>query len=289
MVTLRHVLQSGEQVEIMTHANQVPKQDWLKVAQTSRARSKIRQALKEMAATQAAYAKEELERKFKNRKIDIDEPTLMHTMTRLGYRVVTEFYKALSEGELDLNQVMDAYLSQQRHDRGEVTVQQTSAEAYTIRENPAVSGKTDVLVIDNNMQGIDYTLARCCHPVYGDEVFGFLTAGGGIKVHRRDCPNAPALRQRYGYRIIDARWAGKGNSQYGITLRIVGNDDLGIVNNITSIISKDEKILLRSISIDSHDGLFSGTLTIMLDDTTRLKQLIQKLTNVKGVKVVERL
>jgi GTP pyrophosphokinase len=289
MVTLRHVLQSGEQVEIMTHANQVPKQDWLKVAQTSRARSKIRQALKEMAATQAAYAKEELERKFKNRKIDIDEPTLMHTMTRLGYRVVTEFYKALSEGELDLNQVMEAYLSQQRHDRGEVTVQQTSAEAYTIREDPAVSLKTDVLVIDNNMQGIDYTLARCCHPVYGDEVFGFLTAGGGIKVHRRDCPNAPALRQRYGYRIIDARWAGKGNSQYGITLRIVGNDDLGIVNNITSIISKDEKILLRSISIDSHDGLFSGTLTIMLDDTTRLKQLIQKLTNVKGVKVVERL
>lgn len=289
MVTLRHVLQSGEQVEIMTHANQVPKQDWLKVAKTSRARSKIRQALKEMAATQAAYAKEELERKFKNRKIDIDEPTLMHTMTRLGYRVVTEFYKALSEGALDLNQVMEAYLSQQRHDRGEVTVQQTSAEAYTIREDLTATGKTDVLVIDNNMKGIDYTLARCCHPVYGDEVFGFLTAGGGIKVHRRDCPNAPALRQRYGYRIIDARWAGKGNSQYGITLRIVGNDDLGIVNNITSIISKDEKILLRSISIDSHDGLFSGTLTIMLDDTTRLKQLIQKLTNVKGVKNVERL
>ena len=289
MVTLRHVLQSGEQVEIMTHANQVPKQDWLKVAKTSRARSKIRQALKEMAATQAAYAKEELERKFKNRKIDIDEPTLMHTMTRLGYRVVTEFYKALSEGALDLNQVMEAYLSQQRHDRGEVTVQQTSAEAYTIREDLTATGKTDVLVIDNNMTGIDYTLARCCHPVYGDEVFGFLTAGGGIKVHRRDCPNAPALRQRYGYRIIDARWAGKGNSQYGITLRIVGNDDLGIVNNITSIISKDEKILLRSISIDSHDGLFSGTLTIMLDDTTRLKQLIQKLTNVKGVKNVERL
>lgn len=289
MVTLRHVLQSGEQVEIMTHANQVPKQDWLKVAKTSRARSKIRQALKEMAATQAAYAKEELERKFKNRKIDIDEPTLMHTMTRLGYRVVTEFYKALSEGALDLNQVMEAYLSQQRHDRGEVTVQQTSAEAYTIREDLTATGKTDVLVIDNNMKGIDYTLARCCHPVYGDEVFGFLTAGGGIKVHRRDCPNAPALRQRYGYRIIDARWAGKGNSQYGITLRIVGNDDLGIVNNITSIISKDEKILLRSISIDAHDGLFSGTLTIMLDDTTRLKQLIQKLTNVKGVKNVERL
>jgi len=289
MVTFRHELQSGEQVEIMTHANQVPKQDWLKVAKTSRARSKIRQALKEMAATQAAYAKEELERKFKNRKIDIDEPTLMHTMTRLGYRVVTDFYAALSDGTLDLNQVLEAYQNQQRHDRGELTSQSTSAEAFTIKEQPVPEGKTDVLVIDKNMRGIDYQLARCCHPVYGDEVFGFLTAGGGIKVHRRDCPNAPALRQRYGYRIIDARWAGKGNSQYGITLRVVGNDDLGIVNNITSIISKDEKILLRSISIDSHDGLFSGTLTIMLDDTTRLKQLIQKLSNVKGVKLVERL
>ena len=289
MVTLRYVLQSGDQVEIMTHVNQVPKQDWLNVAKTSRARSKIRQALKEMAATQAAFAKEELERKFKNRKIDIDEPTLMHTMTRLGYRVVTDFYKALGDGTLDLNQVMEAYQSQQRHDRGENASQSISAEAYTIKENPAWSGKDDVLVIDNDMRGIQYSLARCCHPVYGDDVFGFLTAGGGIKVHRRDCPNAPALRARYGYRIIDARWAGKGNSQYGITLRIVGNDDLGIVNNITSIISKDEKILLRSISIDSHDGLFSGTLTIMLDDTTRLKQLIQKLSNVHGVKMVQRL
>jgi GTP pyrophosphokinase len=114
-------------------------------------------------------------------------------------------------------------------------------------------------------------------------------AGGGIKVHRKDCPNAHRLRERYGYRIIDARWAGKGGTQYAITLRVVGQDDLGIVNNITSIISKDEKILLRSISIDSHDGLFSGTLTVMLDDTSRLKGLMQKLEGVRGVKGVTRL
>ena len=144
------------------------------------------------------------------------------------------------------------------------------------------------MVIDKNLRGIDYTLAKCCHPVYGDEVFGFLTAGGGVKIHRKDCPNAPALYQRYGYRIIDARWDGKGSSQYAVTLRVVGQDDLGIVNNITSIISKEEKILLRSISIDSDDGLFSGTLTIMLEDASRLKQLIQKLEGVKGVKGVSR-
>ena len=291
MVTLRQVLQSGDQVEIMTHANQVPKQDWLAVAKTSRARSKIRQALKEMASTQAAFAKEELERKFKNRKIDIDEATLMHTMTRLGYRVVTDFYKALADGTLEINQVLEAYQQQQRHDRGELAQQTQSAGTFQMPEDTgraAIKG-SDAMVIDQNMSGIDYKLAKCCRPVYGDEVFGFLTAGGGIKIHRRDCPNAMMLHSRYGYRIIQARWAGKGASQYGVTLRVVGQDDLGIVNNITSIISKDEKILLRSISIDSHDGLFSGTLTIMLDDTTRLKQLIQKLEGVRGVKDVTRL
>ena len=291
MVTLRQVLQSGDQVEIMTHANQVPKQDWLNVAKTSRARSKIRQALKEMAARQAAFAKEELERKFKNRKIDIDEATLMHTMTRLGYRIVTDFYRALAEGDLEINQVLDAYVQQQRYQRGELTPQPAqSAENFAMKADTETTkiGKSDVLVIDQNLSGIDFTLAKCCQPVYGDDVFGFLTAGGGIKIHRKDCPNAPALRNRYGYRIIDARWAGKGSSQYSITLRIVGQDDLGIVNNITSIISKDEKLQLRSISIDSNDGLFHGTLTILLDDTSRLKQLIQKLEGVRGVKSVKR-
>jgi len=292
MVTLRQVLHSGDQVEIMTHANQYPKQDWLNVVKTGRARSKVRQALKERAATQAAFAKEELERKFKNRKIDIDEATLMHTMTRLGYRIVTEFYNALAEGILDVNQVLDAYMLQLRHARGELTTQTQSADNYQVQpddERMQPRHKGDVLVIDQNLKGIDFTLAKCCQPVYGDEVFGFLTAGGGIKIHRKDCPNAPAMRARYGYRIINARWAGKGGSQYAITLRIVGQDDLGIVNNITSIISKDEKLLLRSISIDSHDGLFSGTLTIMLEDTARLRQLIQKLEGVRGVKSVTRL
>ncbi|MBR4534483.1 MAG: bifunctional (p)ppGpp synthetase/guanosine-3',5'-bis(diphosphate) 3'-pyrophosphohydrolase [Bacteroidaceae bacterium] len=293
MVTLRHVLQSGEQVEIMTHVNQVPKQDWLTVAKTGRARSKIRQALKEMAATQATFAKEELERKFKNRKIDVEEATLMHTMTRLGYRIVTDFYAALANGDLEINQVLDAYVMQQRYERGELPSQQQtqSAENFQLQRynDQERQHKNDVMVIDQGLSGIDFTLAKCCRPVYGDQVFGFLTAGGGVKIHRIDCPNATSLRQRYGYRIINARWAGKGGTQYGVTLRVVGQDDLGIVNNITSIISKEEKIQLRSISIDSHDGLFSGTLTILLDDTSRLKQLIQKLEGVKGVKGVTRL
>ena len=291
MVTLRHELQSGEQVEIMTHQNQQPKQDWLTYAKTSRARSKIRQSLKEQATRQAAFAREELERKMKNRKLEYEEATLMHTMNRLGYKIVTDFYVALADGTLDAARVLDAYVTQQKFDRGELQPQQTqSAGSYVMpNDTERMAQKGDVLVIDQNLKGLDFTLARCCQPVYGDEVFGFVTAGGGIKVHRCDCPNAPALRERFGYRILQARWAGKGGSQYAITLRVVGQDDLGIVNNITSIISKDEKILLRSISIDSHDGLFSGTLTVMLDDTSRLRQLITKLQGVRGVKEVSRI
>ncbi|MBQ3957656.1 MAG: bifunctional (p)ppGpp synthetase/guanosine-3',5'-bis(diphosphate) 3'-pyrophosphohydrolase [Bacteroidaceae bacterium] len=291
-VSIRQKLQSGDQVEILTSANQTPKQDWLGVVATSKARAKIRQSLKEMQAGQALLAKEELERKLKNRKLDYDEPALMHTITRLGYRVVTEFYAALSDGTLDMAEVIEAYATQLRHDRGEEekTAPAPTASQYVMQTAADVQQRAsdDVLVIDQNLKGLDFQMARCCQPVYGDKVFGFVTSGGGIKIHREDCPNAPRLREHFGYRIVRARWAGKRGTQYPITLRVVGNDNLGVVNNITSIISKEEKILLRSISIDSHDGLFNGTLTVMLEDTSRLQQLIKKLKTVKGIKNVSR-
>ena len=291
-VTIRQKLQSGDQVEILTNVNQTPKQDWLNIVQTSKARNKIRQSLKEMESKQALLAKEELERKMKNKKLDCEEPVLMHTMTKLGYRVVTDFYAALADGKLDMNAVLETYAQQQRHDHGESerSTPATSAQEFVMQDNALPhkgDGGSDVVVIDQDLKGLDFQMARCCQPVYGDDVFGFVTSGGGIKIHREDCPNAPQLRARFGYRIVKARWAGKRGSHYPITLRIVGNDDLGIVNNITSIISK-EGILLRSISIDSHDGLFSGTLTVMLDDISRLQQLLKKIKTVKGVKNVSR-
>jgi GTP pyrophosphokinase len=159
----------------------------------------------------------------------------------------------------------------------------TSPEEEYVRQNE------DVLVIDRNLKGIDYQLAKCCNPIYGDSIFGFVTVNGGIKIHRTDCPNAPELRRRFGYRVVRAKWSGKGSSQYSITLRVIGNDDIGIVNNITSIISKEEKIVMRSINIDSHDGLFGGILVVQLDDTSKLEALIKKIRTVKGVKQVERL
>ena len=147
---------------------------------------------------------------------------------------------------------------------------------------------SDVLIIDRSVKGIDYTLARCCHPIYGDEVFGFVTVSGGIKVHRRDCPNASELRRRFGYRILPAQWSDKGSGQYDITLRVIGNDDIAIVNTITSLISKEADLQLRSINIDSDDGLFRGNITVAIADNARLTSLIRKIQGIKGVRTVDR-
>ncbi len=290
-IPLRQPLNSGDQVEILTSNNQTPKQDWLNFVSTSKARSKIRLAIKESQAKQGAFAKEVLERKFKNRKIEYDETTMMHLIKKLGFKVVTDFYKSLADEDIDINEVIDKYIELQKIENGQAEhVPAPSADNYNIPSENSIKAKThdDVLVIDQNLKGLDFTLAKCCQPIYGDEVFGFVTINGGIKIHRCDCPNATEMQKRFGYRIVKARWAGKRGSQYPITLKVIGNDDLGIVNNITSIISKEEKIALRSISIDSHDGLFSGTLTVMLDDTSKLQTLIKKLKTVKGVKQVSR-
>ena len=294
-VPLRHRLQSGDQVEVMTSNTQTPKQDWLNIVTTSKARTKIKQALKEMVARQTDFAKEMLERKFKNRKIEYDDGTMMRLIKRMGYKVVTDFYQAVADGALDVNDLIDRYMEQLRHDTADSrdAAIYRSAEAFNLTpatpDETATDGKEDVLVIDQNLKGLDYKLARCCNPIYGDDVFGFVSVTGGIKIHRTDCPNAPEMRQRFGYRIVRARWAGKAEgTQYPITLRVVGHDDIGIVTNITSIINKEDGITLRSISIDSNDGLFWGNLTVMLGDTARLEALIKKLRTVKGVKQVTR-
>ena len=290
-VQLKQKLNSGDQVEIMTSNTQTPKQDWLNIVTTSKARTKIRQALKEMVARQHDFAKETLERKFKNRKLEYDEATMMRLIKRLGFKNVTEFYQKIADGVLDVNEILDKYVEQQKRDndtRDEIVYR--SAEGYNLQAaQEETTSKEDVLVIDQNLKGLEFKLAKCCNPIYGDDVFGFVTVSGGIKIHRADCPNANQMRERFGYRIVKARWAGKSEgTQYPITLRVVGHDDIGIVTNITSIISKENGITLRSIGIDSNDGLFSGTLTVMVGDTGRLEALIKKLRTVKGVKQVSR-
>ena len=294
VVSIRQLLKSGDQVEILTSANQKPRQEWLSIVKTSRAKSKIRLALKETQVKEGLFAKEMLERKFKNRKIEQDEATMFHVIRKLGFKEVSDFYKSIADGDLDVNTVIEKYLEIKESEKTVTGDNQARSAAEFDLDSSKFSNLNsnladDTLVIDRNLKGLDYQLARCCHPIYGDPIFGFVTINGGIKIHRQDCPNAPELRRRYGYRVVKARWSGKGASQYSITLRVIGTDDIGIVNNLTSIISKDERLVLRSINIDSHDGLFSGNLVVMLEDTSRLEQLIKKLRTVKGVKQVDRI
>ena len=291
-VSFRAELKSGDEVEVITQSNQTPKQEWINIVKTPRAKAKIKLALKDTIAKDTVYAKELLERRLKNRKIEFDESTMMHLIKRMGFKVATDFYKQIADEKLDVNEVIEKYVAVRDYDQNLNAPQTTRSATEYSYDNPdeeIARNNDDVLVIDRNLKGVDYSLAKCCQPIYGDPVFGFVTVSGGIKIHRANCPNAPELRKRFGYRIVKARWSGKSAGQYSITIKVVGNDDLGIVNNITSIISKEEKIVMRSINIDSHDSLFDGTIVVQLEDVTKLESLMKKLRTVKGVKHVSRL
>lgn len=286
---IKYVLNNGDQVEVLTSPTQKPNPAWLKVVTTSKAKSKIRQALKEVEFKDAEIGREIIIRRFKNWKIDLDDGKISRLAKKKGFKTVSDFYQEIAHEKLDMHVVRDAYLDL---DKPTVLEQPEIRRADSFLKGPDyidTTGKEDVLVIGEDLKGVDFKLAKCCNPIYGDEVFGFVAVAGGIKIHKIDCPNAPQMIARFGYRIVRARWSGKSvGSQYPITLRIVGHDDIGIVTNISSLISKEKNITLRSISIDSNAGLFQGNLTIMVNDTNELDIIVKKIRVVKGVKSVSR-
>ena len=292
-VSFRQELHSGDQIEILTQSNQKPRQEWINIVKTSKAKAKIRLAIKETQKKEGLFAKELLERRFKNRKLEIEESIMARTIKKMGYKENSDFYKDIAEEKIDPNSIIEKYIAERDHDLNVTNTTRPAASAAEFEyENPTeemMRQNDDVLVIDENLKGIDFELAHCCHPIYGDPIFGFVTVSKGIKVHRSDWPNAKELQRRFGYRIVKAKWSGKGTSKYAITLRIIGNDDIGIVSNITNIISKEDKLVMRGINISSKDGLFSGNITVMIDDASRTEALIKKLSAVKGVKQVMRM
>ncbi len=289
---INYKLQSGDTVEVFTSPQQQPKRDWLNFAVTSKARNKIRVTLKEQQSRAAELGKELLQRRFKNRKIETDEPTLTRLIRKLGFKTTTDFYSSLGEGHTDINTVLEQYEAM-RAKTAETTVPAVSAEEFVLRENTDDNTRTasaDVLVIGqgSGVKGMNYKMARCCNPIYGDDVFGFISAEGSIKIHRKDCPNAANIRQKYPYRVIRTRWSGHFDGQMSATLRILGNDDIGIITNITSIITKERNTSLRNIAVDSDDGLFQGYIVVGVGDNAALNNLIKKIKTVKGVKDVQR-
>ena len=289
-VPIKYVLHNGDTVSIVTSPTQSPKRDWLNIVVTSKARVKIKQALREETAKAVDFAKEMLQRRFKNRKIEMDEPYLMRYIKKKGFKTVTDFYIEIAEERLDANNVIDEYQEYVRKEtEGNERSEVRSAEEYIkTTEVEEISTNKDVLVIDKNLTGIEYKLAKCCNPIYGDDVFGFVSTQG-IKIHRLDCPNAQEMFSRFGYRIIRAKWSGKGDNGYIVTLRVIGRDDITIVTNITSVIGKENNVTLRSLNIDSVDGIFQGNFAVLVRDTHSLNMLVKKIKAVKGVKTVDRL
>ena len=287
-VSLRYLLNNGDQVEVLTAANQTPKKEWLNFVQTTKAKTRIRQFLREQEASNMALGKELLKRRLKNWKLEYDEAIVFKIAKKFGFKNIHEFYQCLAEDKIEVSRLKDIYILIRDKDNL-VQEEQKSTEGFEHKtELESISLKEDVLVIDNHLQGIQYNLARCCNPIYGDDIFGFVSVSGGIKIHKTDCPNAPQMMSRFGYRFIKARWAGKSGSQYSCTLKVIGNDDIGIVTNITSLIQKESNVALRSISVDSADGFFHGHLTILISDNKVLENIIKKIKTIKGVKSVER-
>lgn len=286
---LNYKLHSGDTVEVTTAPGQIPKQDWLNFVVTSKARNKIRQTINERANRSAELGKELLQRRCKNRKIELEEGTLMKAIKKMGYKTVTDFYKAIGDEIIDVNDVITQYELIDNADKKAET-ERRSAEEFELMEphERADSAADDILIIGDNIKGINYRLSKCCNPIFGDDVFGFVSAEGVIKIHKLDCPNAAHIRYKYPYRVIRTRWSGKVGTQFAATLRIVGNDDIGIVTNITSIINKEKDVTLRNITIDSSAGIFSGFIVVGISDTATLNNLIKKIKTVKGVKDVER-
>ena len=226
-------------------------------------------------------------RKLKNHKIEFEESIMDHLIRKMGFKRLSDFYQNVAEGTIDIAEILKKYQALINPENGE---QAQSAEGFVFTAEKETKGSSDVLVIERNLKGVDYKLSKCCNPIFGDEIFGFVTISGGISIHRKDCTNAKQLQERYPYRVIEARWSDMDNKTnlFPVTLRIVGHDDISIVNNITSIISQENGVTMRGINIESHDTLFSGTLSLLINDRIKLNKLITKIEGIKGVKQVRR-
>lgn len=288
---INYELKNGDTVEVLTSSTQQPKQQWLSIVTTSKAKNKIRQSLNEISNRSAEFAKELLQRRFKNRKIEIEEAILTKVIKRLGYKTATDFYNEISSEKLDIGQIVDSYVAlKEKEDETQQIASSRSAQEF-VMQPPALSSSesSDVVIIGEGIKGINFKLSKCCMPIQGDDIMGFIASDGAIKIHKRGCPNARHLMNRYPYRTIKAAWSEiVGGNQFAVPLSIIGNDDIGIVNNITSLITKEKSVSLRSIAIDSNDGLFQGRLVVGVNGTVSLNNLIKKITAIKGVKDVRR-
>ena len=277
-VTIKQTLQNGDVIEIITSKKQSPKKDWLSIVVTSKAKTRIKQELRDAENKEIAEGKEILFRRFKNWKIDDADEALLKITKHLKLKKPTDIFIRVAEGKIDPSALKSIITTEA------IEVTDVSKVETQKVESEKEKTSTNFLIIDEKLVNIDYKLAKCCNPIFGDDVFGFVTVSEGIKIHRTSCPNANQLHNRWGYRVVKAKW--KGTSKAGAfqsTIKITGADELGILNRISEVISKDLKVNMRNLAINSKNGLFEGVIQLYVEDTKHLEMLLYRLGKVQGV------
>jgi GTP pyrophosphokinase len=287
-VPIRHKLHNGDKVEIIGTKNQRAKVDWLNFVATSKAKTKIKQALKEEKLKEAESGREILRRRFRNWKIEYNDSNVRKVIQHFKYKDSIDLHYDISTEKIDLLTIKEIF-TRKEHAAEHKAIPIEEAQVDKMLKN-AIGQTEDILVIDEKIANIDYKLAKCCNPIHGDSVFGFVTRTAGISIHRMNCPNAHQLLTRYGYRVLKARWTQTSeDTRFAVSILITGQDDIGIVSNITDVISKDLQVNMRSLAINSKDGMFEGTITLFVKDAQHLEALIRKMKKVKGVASVRRI
>ena len=285
-VTIKQQLQNGDQVSIVTSKSQKPKTDWLSFVITSKAKTKIKSTLREEKFKEAETAKELLKRRLKNWKIKFDDQLIDRLLKHYKLKTPVDLYYAIATEKIDVTEIKDI-LSEPKK---ETVVEKEIVEKTEIEDKKSESYQGDFLIIDDKIENIDYKLAKCCSPIFGDSIFGFVTVSEGIKIHRTNCPNARDLVERYNYRILKAQWTKNASRQsFQTTIKVSGVDEIGMLSKITDVISKDLKVRMRSITIDSNDGMFDGKLQLFVDSAKHLDMLMSKLKKEKGILKVIRI
>ena len=288
LVPLSYVLKSGDQIEILTSRSQIPKEGWLEFVITSKAKYKIKQCLKEERKEIAINGKEILNRKLKNLKLNISENNLKLILKHYDFEEHTEFYYQIANNNVDLGKIKkinqkggELYISS--------SITKSIKETFESLVKKVKKGDDSILIGDGADPNLDYKLAPCCNPLPGDSVFGFITINDGIKIHRNNCPNAKELRSNYSYRILSAKWKIKLGDAFITGLEFTGIDILGVVKELTTIISEDEKTNMKSLNFDTNDGVFEGKIMLYVYDKTQLEKIIKKLRNINGIEKVVRI
>jgi GTP pyrophosphokinase len=278
-VTIKYVLQNGDHVSIIRSKNQKPKQDWLSFVITTKAKTKIKQVLNEEKTKAASEGKEILMRRMKNWKIVYGDVLIQKLLNFYALKTAQDLYYLIATEKLELLQIKEVLLKDESI--AEIVPPAILTEKET-REQ-ADSQISDYLIIEDRVEGLDYKLSKCCNPVFGDSVFGFVTISEGIKIHRTSCPNAHNMMARYPYRVIAARWSkSKSSPSFIASVKITGIEDIGMVNKIADVIA-DQKAVIRSFNYNMTDGLFEGILNIMVPNSDVLYGIMRKIQGIKGI------